>query len=65
MMANYRQYQHVLQLLPGMANSFLLVLSQNKDGILWLKILLGNKQSKCSSACESCWLIQIPSCGRK
>ena len=68
----YLQHQHALQLLPWMKHclpktgkSFLLVLSQDKDGILWVKMLLGCKQSKCGFPCESCWVIQIPSCGRK
>lgn len=48
---------------PG--KSFLLVPSRDEDGILWLKLLLGCKQSQCSRPCENCWVIQIPSCGRK
>lgn len=39
--------------------------SQDEDGILWLNILVGWKWSKCGFPWDSCWVIQIPSCGRK
>lgn len=73
-MTNSLQYQHqnVLYLLvlmnycpPKADESFLLVPSQDKDGILWLNILAGWKWFKCGFPWDSCWVIQIPSCGRK
>lgn len=74
MMANSLQHQdqHDLYLLllmkycpPSTGEGFTLVLSQDKHGILWLNILVGCKWSKCGFPCESCCIIQIPSCGRK
>lgn len=72
MVANSLQHQNALYLLslmkyspPKTGESFPLVPSQDKDGILWLNNLVGCKWSKCGFPCESCWVIQIPSCGRK
>lgn len=73
-MANSLQHQHqnvLYRLLlmkhcpPKTGESFPLVPSQDKDGILWLNILVCCKWSRCGFPCESCWVIQTPSCGRK